>query len=68
MQSKNHKQVKLQPKHRYLTYGHKTVPELKLSGVWLEQLGFNPGESVRVTTREKLLIIEPLESHGDTRD
>jgi len=60
--SRNHKQVKLQPKYRALSYGQKIVPELKISGVWLEQLGFKAGESVSITVREELLIIQPLKA------
>lgn len=57
----NSKQIKLQPKHRELTYGHKTVPWLSVSGIWLEELGFKVGDTVNIIIREKLLIIEPVE-------
>jgi hypothetical protein len=60
------KKVKLQPKHRALVYGQKVVPSLKISGVWWE-LGFKAGAMVSITTREQLLIIEPL-SDGDQRN
>ena len=40
---------------------NKQVPELRLSGVWMEQLGFTIGDRVSITTRDRLLIIEPLE-------
>jgi toxic protein SymE len=36
------------------------VPELRLRGLWLENLGFHIGDCIRITTREKLLIIEPV--------
>ena len=62
MIDQKHKQVKLQPRHRALSYGQKIVPELKISGVWLEQLGFKAGESVSITVREELLIIQPLKA------
>jgi toxic protein SymE len=61
------KKVKLQPKHRALVYGQKVVPSLMISGVWLEELGFKAGEMVSITTREQLLIIEPV-SDGDQRN
>ena len=38
---------------------NKEVPQLRMSGVWIEQLGFKVGDMVSITTREKLLIIEP---------
>lgn len=74
---KKTRQVKLQPKHRSLTWStqkvfldrslkihsyhrdKKEVAALLLSGNWIEQLGFKVGEMVRITTRDRLLIIEP---------
>jgi toxic protein SymE len=61
MATRNTKQIKLQPKHREQSGGQKIVPWLNVSGVWLEELGFKVGDTVSITTREKLLIIEPLE-------
>jgi hypothetical protein len=46
---------------------YKSVPELRLSGNWFKRLGFDIGTQVRITTRENLLIIEPLVD-GDSRD
>ena len=40
---------------------NKEVPQLRISGVWIEQLGFKVGERVNVITRDRLLIIEPVE-------
>lgn len=40
---------------------NKEVPQLRISGVWIEQLGFKVGDTVSITTRDRLLIIEPLE-------
>ena len=54
------KKVKLQPKHRQLAYSTKIVPELKISGVWLEEIGFKAGDTVNITVREELLIIQPF--------
>jgi len=61
MAIRNPKEVKLQSKHRVLTYGYKTVPWLSLNGVWLEELGFKAGDTVRILTSEKQLIIELIE-------
>jgi len=58
------KKVKLQPKYRQLAYRVKIVPELKISGVWLEALGFEAGQMVSITTRKQKLIIKP-ESNGN---
>lgn len=64
--------VKLHGKYRALTRNWnyspgKEVPWLNVSGVWLKELGFNIGDTVRITTREKLLIIEPLEAAAQTQ-
>lgn len=58
MTGKNTKKVKLQPKVRQLTYCQKVVPELKLSGVWLEAFGFKAGDQVKITAASGQLIIE----------
>jgi len=63
---KKSKQIKLQPRYRDASRGHRIVPWLNVSGVWLEELGFKVGDTVNITTREKLLIIEPLEGHEKT--
>lgn len=65
MAIENNKQIKLQPKNRELSRGHKTVPWLSVSGVWLEEMGFKVGDTVNIIIREKLLIIEPLVLHED---
>lgn len=64
MASINTKKIKLQPKYRQLSCGQKIVPWLNLSGVWLEELGFKVGDTLNITIREKLLIIEPLEGEA----
>lgn len=46
---------------------YKSVPELRLSGNWFKKLGFDIGKTVRITTRENLLIIEPI-ADEDSRD
>lgn len=60
------KQIKLQPRYRDASCDRRIVPWLNVSGVWLEELGFKVGDVVNITTREKLLIIEPLEGHEKT--
>ncbi|MBA3900780.1 MAG: type I addiction module toxin, SymE family [Bacteroidetes bacterium] len=59
---KDQKQVKLQPKYRELAYSRKVVPELKVSGVWLEAAGFRAGEKVTITIQENQLIITTINS------
>jgi hypothetical protein len=61
------KKVKLQPKHRALVYGQKVVPWLSVSGVWLEQAGFNVGDQVEIVVIGNQLIINQV-SDGDQRN
>ncbi|TLV03530.1 SymE family type I addiction module toxin [Dyadobacter luticola] len=53
--------LKIQPKTRFNVYEEKQVPEIKLSGEWLRNLGFQSGEKVKITTMNQLLIIQPFE-------
>ena len=52
------KEVKLQGKHRQGAYGSKIIPELKLSGVWLEAVGFKAGETVTILVEQNQLTIK----------
>lgn len=53
------KKVKLQPKHRALSWGnYKVVPWLTISGVWLEKNGFKAGETVTITVEKNQLTIK----------
>jgi hypothetical protein len=49
--------LKIQPDIKFNRWSQTTVPVIRLSGVWLDKLGFNPQQRVRVTTMNKLLII-----------
>lgn len=50
--------LKIQPKYRVDQWRDaKVAPEIKLCGNWLEQLGFQCGKRVIVTTMKELLII-----------
>ena len=49
--------LKIQPIVKFNRASTTTVPEITLSGRWLENLGFKPNERVSVTTEKKLLII-----------
>lgn len=54
------KKLKIQPKHRQLAYSEKFVPELRLSGVWLERSGFKVGDEVQITVKDQEIVIKPL--------
>jgi len=51
--------LKIQPKRRYNS--RKDVPEIKLCGNWLQELGFEYGARVTITTMPNLLIIRTTE-------
>lgn len=36
---------------------YKTVPQIRLQGVWLEKLGYEPGAELRVECKEGKIII-----------
>ena len=55
MATRKDRSLKIHSYHR----DNKEVPQLRLSGTWIEQLGFKIGETVNITTRDRLLIIEP---------
>jgi hypothetical protein len=49
--------LKIQPDTRFNECSQTIVPVIRLSGVWLDKLGFAPEQRVTVTTMDKLLII-----------
>lgn len=59
MKAKTTRQIKLQPQYRTLTYNDKIVPQLRISGVWLEKVGFRADEHVIITVEHEKLTIEP---------
>lgn len=51
--------LKIDTKYRVNRWSETSiVPSIRLSGQWLEKLGFNPKQRVRVIMRSKLLIIQ----------
>jgi hypothetical protein len=53
--------LKIQPKTRFNKHSQKDVPEIKLCGDWLQNIGFQLGERVTVTSMPNLLIIRTAE-------
>ena len=41
------------------------VPEIRLEGKWLEELGFNVGEEVQIKMQRKKLIITPFRKQNE---
>lgn len=58
MENEQHRSIMLQRKHRKLTYSQKWVPELRISGIWLENQGFHAGKLVEITSVQGALIIK----------
>jgi hypothetical protein len=50
----------ISPKVLERTVGVKTIPELRLSGIWLEGAGFKAGERVIIEVGDKELIIRAV--------
>ena len=69
MKDTTSKTVKIQGRYResVVLNGSKEVPWLTTSGVWLEKLGFHIGDTVRITSRKGLLVIEVLDSFNVER-
>ena len=62
MNTKSSRSFKLQPKAilTSIYYGtYKFVPELRISGKWLADQGFEVGAMVEIMVRKKKLIIKP---------
>lgn len=58
MASKDTKALKIQPRYRKGAYSSKIIPELKLSGVWLEAVGFKAGQTVTILVEQNQLTIK----------
>jgi len=54
------KQIKIQYQIRELRYSRKLVPQLRLSGVWLEKAGFEIGSMVNIEVKHNQLILKPV--------
>ncbi len=56
------KTIKIHTVYRNHSNNIRRVPVLRLSGVWLEKVGFTAGRQVTITIREELLIIQPIKN------
>jgi len=65
MQKKESRQLKVYGLNRS---DNKEIPQLRISGIWIEKLGFKVGDTINVITRDRLLIIEPLEVKKSEQD
>jgi len=53
--------LKIHPTIKFNRWSQTRVPVIRLSGLWLEKLGFTPEKRVSVMTIDKLLIIKSEE-------
>jgi len=44
------------------------IPVLRLSGAWLQELGFNVGMKIRVIAEKGLIYIQLAKESGDAED
>ena len=49
--------LKIHSKYRSQNWGSTTVPEIRLEGKWLEELGFKEGKQVQIEQHPNKLII-----------
>lgn len=51
------RRLRVYTKFRVRTYDNTTVPEIRLEGRWLEKVGFNKGQRVKIEQEPGRLII-----------
>jgi toxic protein SymE len=51
------RKLKIHCKFRRRAWDHTTVPEIRLEGKWLEELGFEQGKTVKVIQENKVLVL-----------
>lgn len=58
--------LKIYSKFRYRRWGNNyTVPEIRLEGKWLEELGFKEGKQVKVLIKNNSLTLTVDENKAD---
>jgi hypothetical protein len=69
MKNKTQKQTRILTIQSDISYGmrylFKEVPKLRLTGLWLVNAGFKPGQIVKVEIEPNKLILKP-ETDGNT--
>lgn len=58
--AKNTRRLKIDSQLRRLSSKAKQVPSVKLSGIWLEQAGFEIGGHIEIDVKDGQLIITTL--------
>lgn len=55
-----HRKLKVYRKFRNRTWDITSVPEIRLAGRWLEQLGFTEGNDIQVEIKKGKLVVSLL--------
>lgn len=55
------RKIKIQPRFILRKYDKTIVPEILLKGKWLADMGFAPGQEVKIELEENKLVITRLE-------
>lgn len=53
----NKRQIKIALRHQQRQSHYVAVPEIRLSGKWLNLLGFSSGQSVTITHKQNKILI-----------
>jgi toxic protein SymE len=54
---KKSRNLKIYPKIRVRTWDRIIVPEIRLQGIWLKELGFEHGKQIKVEKHKDKLVI-----------
>ena len=55
------RKLKVYQKFRTRTWDNTTVPEIRLEGIWLKELGFDIGKEIKVEQKKNKLTITPTD-------
>jgi len=59
------RKLKIHTKHQNRSWKNIIVPEIRLEGKWLAELGFVAGEHIRIEQLDGKLIITPNNDSGE---
>lgn len=62
---KKARKLKIHSKTRYRNWDQITVPEIRLEGKWLQDLGFTVGKQVLIDQKKNKLTIELLDGERE---
>ena len=58
------RRLKISSRFRSRTYDEISIPEIRLNGKWLDELGFNEGLEVKIEQQQCKLIITLSKNEG----